>query len=116
MLIAVDHGLYVSHVQCSQDKVQRIFEDEDTRLTRLGDSISTSLRNELGNRITGRTNLMVRQTFRDQHEVRGRNMDRINGFGMASLVTGKASVEWNEISPFWELVASIALRTTFFWH
>ena len=49
-------------------EVQRIFEDEDTRLTRLGDSISTSLRNELGNRITGRTNLMVRQTFRDQHE------------------------------------------------
>ena len=52
-------------------QVYRVFEEEDTRLTRLGDSISSVLRKELGSRITGRTNLMVRQTFENQQEAAG---------------------------------------------
>ena len=53
--------------ECS-DEAMRIFSDADTRLTRLGDSISTALREKLGTRITGRTNLMVRQTFSSAEE------------------------------------------------
>lgn len=52
----------------ASNEVYRVFEEEDTRLTRLGDSISSVLRKELGSRITGRTNLMVRQTFENQQE------------------------------------------------
>ena len=52
-------------------QVYRVFEEEDARLTRLGDSISSVLRKELGSRITGRTNLMVRQTFENQQEAAG---------------------------------------------
>jgi len=49
-------------------EVSNAFADEDTRLTRLGDSISPLLRDRLGIRITGRTNLMVRKSFRDSEE------------------------------------------------
>ncbi|CAK9036454.1 unnamed protein product [Durusdinium trenchii] len=47
----------------ASEELIRIFQDEDTRLTRLMDGITPVLRSELGSRITGRTNLMVRQTF-----------------------------------------------------
>ncbi|CAE7447092.1 unnamed protein product [Symbiodinium natans] len=60
------HAL-IDFEECS-DEVTRIFSDSDTRLTRLGDSISTALREKLGTRITGRTNLMVRQTFSSSEE------------------------------------------------
>ena len=53
--------------EASEDVI-RIFEDEDTRLTKLGDGISSFLKDELGSRITGRTNLMVRQTFSSEEE------------------------------------------------
>ena len=53
--------------ECS-DEVMRVFSEVDTRLTRLGDSISTSLREKLGTRLTGRTNLMIRQTFSNTEE------------------------------------------------
>eukprot|EP00439_Symbiodinium_sp_Y106_P051354 s1906_g6.t2 len=60
------HAL-IDFEECS-DELTRIFSDADTRLTRLGDSVSVALREKLGTRITGRTNLMVRQTFSNSDE------------------------------------------------
>ncbi|CAJ1380077.1 unnamed protein product [Effrenium voratum] len=60
------HGLI--DFEDASDNLVRGFEDEDTRLTRLGDAISSKLKAQLGMRITGRTNLMVRQTFADAEE------------------------------------------------
>lgn len=60
------HAL-IDFEECS-DELTRIFSDADTRLTRLGDSVSVALREKLGTRITGRTNLMVRQSFSNSEE------------------------------------------------
>ena len=76
-------------------QVYRVFEEEDTRLTRLGDSISSVLRKELGSRITGRTNLMVRQTFENQQEAAGIWM------GFWSFFLGGWDGCWRWVSILW---------------
>ena len=72
-------------------QVYRVFEEEDMRLTRLGDSISSVLRKELGSRITGRTNLMVRQTFENQEEA----WRDFVGFGWNSGIGWLSELDFN---------------------